>query len=325
MRILTIGDPHFKVSNIEETDIMCNEIIKVCDERKPDLIVILGDILDRHELIHVSPLSRAIDFFKKLLELNIELFILIGNHDLKNNKQYLSDEHPFTSLKLLNNLTIVDKPLYKIINNFKFTFVPYIPPGRFIEALNLLDNWKDSKCIFAHQEFRGVNMGCIISTEGDLWDITYPLVISGHIHGYNKLQNNIIYTGTPIQHNFGDSIDKSISLFNFNINDIEEERIYLNFIKKYTFNINYNDIDNFNPLPGNNKIIISGTLAEIKSLDKNKKINEWKKNNYKVLFKNINNDNFKDLDIKIKEKFSVLLFNSIKHDDNLINTYKTLI
>ncbi len=53
--------------------------------------------------------------------------------------------------------------------------VPYVPPGRFVEALNIIDNewWKNVNCIFAHQEFYGCKMGAIESIEGDKWDHSF--------------------------------------------------------------------------------------------------------------------------------------------------------
>ena len=163
IRALVIGDPHFKVSNTYETNLMVAAIFNIIQKNDYDIVVVLGDILDRHETIHVSPLTRAIDFLCKLIKI-IPTFILIGNHDLKNNKQFMSEEHPFTSLKYFcqsyeynNDLgiksMIIDRTSTITIKNQKFVFVPYVPPGRFIEALEISTGWNDSTCILAHKEF----------------------------------------------------------------------------------------------------------------------------------------------------------------------------
>ena len=77
----------------------------------------------------------------------------------------------------------------------KFLFVPYVPPGRFVEALETYKNinWKDVDCIFAHQEFYGCKMGAILSEEGDKWESKWPLVVSGHIHSRQWINKNIYY------------------------------------------------------------------------------------------------------------------------------------
>jgi DNA repair exonuclease SbcCD nuclease subunit len=134
---IVIGDPHFKINNVVETNEMTIAIINKIKEFKPDFIVVAGDILDRHEIIHVSPLTRSILFLKELTLL-CPVYLIIGNHDRKNNRDFCSEEHPFTSLKLWGkNMKVVDTTYSEIINNLLFTFVPYVEPGRFLEALNL--------------------------------------------------------------------------------------------------------------------------------------------------------------------------------------------
>ncbi len=56
--------------------------------------------------------------------------------------------------------------------------------------------WKNVNCIFAHQEFYGCKMGAIESIEGDKWDHSFPLVISGHIHSEQRPQKIFFYPGS---------------------------------------------------------------------------------------------------------------------------------
>ena len=63
---LVIGDPHFKINNVRETQLMHAKICEIARARKPTFIVCLGDVLDRHETIHVSPLERASAFLHEL-------------------------------------------------------------------------------------------------------------------------------------------------------------------------------------------------------------------------------------------------------------------
>ncbi len=85
-------------------------------------------------------------------------------------------------------------------------------------------------CIFAHQEFYGCKMGAIESIEGDKWDHSFPLVISGHIHSEQRPQKNIFYPGSVIQHAFGESEDNGLLLLIFNGSKIGE---YPLMVKKY--------------------------------------------------------------------------------------------
>lgn len=321
MKALIIGDPHFKTDNVQETSLLEKECISICKKYKPDFAVILGDILDRHETIHVTPLCRAVEFLKNLKNL-CKLYVLIGNHDLKNNKQYMSTEHPFCSLKHWgDNIIIVDKPIMDTINNNKFVFCPYIPPGRFNEAIKTVEDWKTAICIFAHQEFKGCNMSGIVSSTGDIWNINDPHVVSGHIHTYQKPQKNILYPGTPFQHNFNDTEDKAISMLFFDSkNEYTEERIPLNIPKKITINVSYNKLSDV-IIPENNKvkIIINASPSEIAVSNKNYFVTTWRKQGIKILFLSTNDKNEKILNIQTK-KYTEIFYTKLIEKD-LYNIY----
>lgn len=271
-RIFVIGDPHFKINNIQETNEMSIKILTLLDQLQPDAVVCLGDVLDRHETIHVGPLLRSIDLFEKISS-KFKLYILIGNHDRPSNQVYLTDEHPFTALKRWKNTTIVDKVLSDTIQNQSFLFVPYVPPGKFIDAIetHLGSNPDLTKfsCIFAHQEFYGAKMGIVESKVGDTWKEEYPLVISGHIHDFDVLAPNMIYTGTPIQHGFGDREDKMVFLFTFDENGkFNYEKYDLDLPKKKIIKISFSEIQLLKNLDAKTyyKIIISGTPEELKTI-----------------------------------------------------------
>ena len=286
MKVLVIGDPHFKTSNVKETDEMTESILKIAKENSPTFIVILGDVLDRHELIHVSPLVRANKFIFNLSEV-AKTYLLIGNHDLKNNRQFLSEEHPFYSMKNMKNIVIVDKTICEEINGNIFTMVPYVPPGMFMKALELQENWTKSCLIFAHQEFKGCRMGALVSEEGDEWNIKYPPVISGHIHNYQEL-NNIIYVGTPIQHGYDDSIDKTISLLNFDGDKFNQKRLSLECRKKKIVRITTAEVMTYQPEENCDlRICITGTPGEIKGIIKHPSISKWKSKGINIKYKDI--------------------------------------
>ncbi len=138
LNLLVIGDPHFKEGNVEQTRSMIQAIVKVAQERRPDLIICLGDVLDRHAKIHVDPLCDAVSFFKSLVAIG-PLVVIIGNHDRRNNSDFLSDRHPFTSMEPWYRTQVVDRVRTWSMKGHLLIFVPYVPPGRFIEALDSYD------------------------------------------------------------------------------------------------------------------------------------------------------------------------------------------
>lgn len=213
-RVLFIGDPHFKVSNIPQVQVFITKIEKLVINTQPDLIVIAGDILHCHEKINTIPLNEAYHFITKMTKV-CKTIILVGNHDYINNSQYLTENHWMNGLKPWNNIVIVDKPFELKHQNQTFIFVPYVPPGKFIQAMDEFNlDWKSADCIFAHQEFRGCEMGAIVSECGDVWDKQYPQIVSGHIHTY-QVMNNIYYPGSAMQHNFGEMSKHIIPILTF--------------------------------------------------------------------------------------------------------------
>ncbi|NBP58286.1 hypothetical protein EBU71_17505, partial [bacterium] len=120
--------------------------------------------------------------------------------------------HWMNALKDWKNVYVVDQVVKQSFSNIQFLLVPYVPPGRFVEALNTSEQWQTVDYIFAHQEFKGCKMGAIVSSEGDEWRDDYPTVISGHIHDYQKPQQNIHYIGASIQNSFGDQTSPRLLL-----------------------------------------------------------------------------------------------------------------
>lgn len=269
-KILCIGDPHFKSNNKEETDLLRKSILSTVQECAPHIIILMGDTLDNGKSIYPPALYDATEFIYDLAKY-AKTYVLIGNHDMINNQQFLTPVHPFTGIRNHENLHIVWKLETLSINetSTKYIFLPYVPPGRFYEALGS-ENMADVTAIFCHQEFKGAALtstGSKISMTGDVWDSHNPLVISGHIHTYSKLQSNIIYVGSSRQVDFGDITQKTISLFIFNKNgSYSEERIDLNLKIRKIIHLSVFDSYRWEDLDDKNiiwKLYIDGESSEV--------------------------------------------------------------
>lgn len=291
--LLLIGDPHFKVSNTRETTKFAAKSIKVAKRYKPDAIIDLGDTLDRHETIHVNPLTQATEWLQGLAGL-APTYVLIGNHDRPNNGKHssLSTLHPFNALKTCPNIIVVDKAISVNIKGANIVMVPYTPPGNFKEAMTEEKiDYKSAVVIMAHQEFEGAKMGAIVSTVGDKWSTKLPPVFSGHIHDYDELQSNLTYVGTPFQQAFGDHSDKALMLLKFTLVDDKWvqttiERINLNLPKKIVHKIHVDEVSTFEPdLTQENKIEISGGREAVNATMKSSNVKKWIAAGIKVVTK----------------------------------------
>jgi DNA repair exonuclease SbcCD nuclease subunit len=306
IRCLVIGDPHFRTSTFLLMQRFIDETLQLVRTENPDIIVVLGDILDRHELMHQVPFGQAIMWLNSLASLAYTV-VLIGNHDFKSASVYLPEEHPFVCYTGANtpchpNLHIVHKPRVLVYERDETSFtmlcVPYVPPGLFETAVQegLKDVLlSDVNIVFAHQEFRGARFGPNMSENGDPWDNGRPLVISGHIHDRQILQSNLMYVGTPLQIHFHESTDKAVSVFEFDplvfANDyddgndddnneltpnvIEERRIRLNLPIRRKFTIAVANVDqwltdNSGRDPENEELwlMVRGSTAEIRNLQR---------------------------------------------------------
>ena len=332
--ILFIGDPHFMVGNIPEVELFIERIIKLAEEKKPDLICIGGDLLHTHERLHTLPLNKAYELVDNMRKIS-KTYVLVGNHDYIQNQQFLTDNHWMNGMKEWGNTIIVDKVVYDTINGMLFTFVPYVPPGRFQEALSSIneDIWRNSRCIFAHQEFFGCKMGAIVSVEGDKWPLDYPEIISGHIHSKQKPQKNIYYSGSAMQHAFGESTKNIIPyiVFEKEQKDYKLEEIDLELPRK---KIVYMDVENVDEyvLPETQdkiKITVSGGYDQFKALKKTKKYKKLIDNGIKVVFKAKKIEHKKEISEKIMNEttFITILDEIINQekDTYLFQTYELVV
>lgn len=211
-RILAIGDIHFRAKEVREGDAYIEAVVSVSTEARPHLIVLLGDILDTHELVRIGPFLQASKLIERLRAI-APVYVLMGNHDLRSGAMYLSDEHAFRPFKEWKEVTIVDTPIEVECDGRRIGMVPYVPPGRFVEALSTLgETWKEADVILAHQEFEGADLGGILSEAGDPWSTDLPAVVSGHIHTEQRLDSGVIYVGSSRQTSFGDEDIKGIGL-----------------------------------------------------------------------------------------------------------------
>ena len=111
MKILVIGDPHFKKEKIEMMTNICNEIIQIVINNDINQVICLGDVLDKHSIIHLMPLYQASDFFFELSKY-CPVYILVGNHDRINNSDFLSKYSSLYSLKNTPNIHIIDSTFW---------------------------------------------------------------------------------------------------------------------------------------------------------------------------------------------------------------------
>ncbi len=350
-----VGDLHFETKTIKQSLKFIDLSLKSIKEKKPDFIVLLGDILHYHNRVEQQPFDIAQGYIYEL-SLIAHTYVLVGNHDYINPSQFMTDKHFFNPLKKWNNVTIVDKCTVANYEINTFVFMPYVSEGRFIEGLSSLsslslegdcdegnDFWKMADCIFAHQEFNGCLLGNKTSTKGDKWDETYPPIISGHIHEPHVLKKNIFYTGSAMQHTFGEKNNKYLWFVDFNNLNEDNDPCYNDYFKiekikislrgKKTLKISIEEIEEkYDEIEkeiemNDMRVVVIGHKEELKIMKKKEIYNKLKKigvkiepeiikiqkdtNNEKVEMRKLQFDQILDKIIKSKSKSTQFMYNKI--------------
>lgn len=375
MKILAIGDTHFRVNNIDMISMFIEKLLQATTEIKPDIVVLLGDILHDHERLHTTPMNKAYEMIRSLRDIS-PVFVLVGNHDMINHRQFLSDKHWMNAMKEWNNVYIIDKTLHlqffdKNNSRTQISFCPYVAPGRFVEALGskeqlqesgsdfkcypnhqdepgkgilvkqstyhhsfkeMCDNdpkiWMKSNLIFAHQEFYGCKMGALVSEEGDKWSLTWPEVVSGHIHSKQTPQKNIYYTGSSMQVAYGESEQNIIALLEITDSEktIKKTEINLRLPMKKIVYLETSEFSSFT-MPETNdeiKLSISGTYEDFKAMKKTSKFKKLLKQGIKIVFRHTKNDEATSQVQKDTADFEEILLDLIQkeQDPNLNEIWK---
>lgn len=323
---LVIGDPHLRSRHSLQARELIEKSISEAQRVTPNLIVLLGDVLDTHEIARNEPFLLAEEWIERLSEI-APLVILMGNHDLINGKQFLSDKHFFGPYKKWPNVTIVDTPQVVILDDHgtQQTLVccPYVPPGRFIEALNTLltpadppvsregfggtspkataFDWEIASCILAHQEIKGVQINGVVSEVGDYWDEAYPPLISGHIHEAQVVGTNCFYPGSSNQIAINEDPDKALWLVRFNDDgEMEYEVLPLGLRGHREVALDYEELDDFDwslPKKYYLKLKLKGTSEQFQLFRKSKVFKKLEKAQVRIVYDPVRHtsDLFKDL------------------------------
>ena len=230
-----------------------------------DKLFILGDIFDNRTYIDIKVMCYALDIFKWFEDNNIDIEMLVGNHDMRGEKSYV-----YNSLRLLekfDNITIYTEPKILEFDSKKILMMPFITShSKEKEVLNKFKGQVDY--LFCHSDLAGAknNINSKPLKHGlNIADfITFPKVMSGHIH-LNQLIDNFRFIGSPYHLDRNDKGNKK----GIYIMDIEKDKeLFIeNNISPEFKNIEIRtnkDISKLDELNSNNKdnydLIVSNTL-----------------------------------------------------------------
>jgi DNA repair exonuclease SbcCD nuclease subunit len=232
MKVAIITDQHFGARNdslhfIEfyekfYRDTFFPRLLK----EKIDTVLILGDTFDRRKYVNFYSLQRAKQmFFDKLSEHNINVHMLVGNHDTyyKNTNDVNS---PDLLLEDYDNIKTISSPTTLNLGGQDILMMPWICAENYDESMRMIKESTAPICM-GHFEIQGFQMYRGAPSHDGL-DMSvfskFDVVFSGHYHHKSK-KGNIHYLGNPYELTWQDYDDDR----GFHIFDTKSQK--LTFVK----------------------------------------------------------------------------------------------
>ena len=214
--MLLLNDIHISKDNIPDFSLNWNEALSHCKRLDIHTIVLGGDLFFSRSTQTLDVLLAVHDALLAARNMNIDVILANGNHDLVNQEAvrgycHVYDQH--------DNVLVIDE--YHTLSNPEWSFmlhvIPYFPEdGSFVEKLDeVIQNEVNTgklNYLYIHE---GVNGALSRPAENELPAHIFgdfDKVFVGHYHNRCKVAPNIEYIGAARQHNFGEDEEKGYTV-----------------------------------------------------------------------------------------------------------------
>lgn len=211
--IVHISDIHIRpLERHAEYQHIFNKLYQHLDELKKKkvsaIIVITGDVFDNKTLFHPETFDFCKSFLNGLLT-RFPVIMILGNHDMKENQNRLDSLTPVCP---------VNKNFHYLINTGAYEYGDYVFVVNSLYDNKFLyrkDVETDKKCIALYH-------GTLSGSQSDLGHVFedsdttrfkkksdfdgYDMVLLGDIHKMQQLANNMWYSGSLVQQNYGETL-----------------------------------------------------------------------------------------------------------------------
>ena len=231
---LHIGKKVNKKSLLEEQAHILDAIIQAAEDRKPDGILIAGDVYDL-----TVPSAEAValfdDFLVRLQSLGTKVFVISGNHD--------SAERIAFASRIMNRSGVYMSPVYAgettpivlsdVFGEVAIYMLPFVKPAtvRYWAGDDSIKTYDDAvryavgkmevdpsrrNIIIAHQlitnaersDSEEVSVGGVENVDASVFD-AFDYVALGHLHRPQSCTRKTVrYSGSPLKYSFSEVKDK---------------------------------------------------------------------------------------------------------------------
>ena len=215
-------------------------VFETAKKQKIKNILFGGDFFHDRSKIESLVLHQTFSVLKKYLDGSINLYMLLGNHDLWFfEKTSISS---VTAISGLPNVHIIDKPQRIMIDGISWHFVPFTHNP--IDSLKILENDNpEESYLLGHLAIDGAKLnskGSVADVEiehdGEMTKVNpsifsnYKHVYLGHYHNAQLISKNVEYIGSPLQLTFGEMEEtKNIVILEFDGDDCITSYVANNF------------------------------------------------------------------------------------------------
>lgn len=254
MKFLHLADLHIgkRVNEflmLEEQEYALKQILKICEEKSVDTVLMAGDIYDRS--IPVIDAVKIFDWFlTELNKKNIDVFIISGNHDspqrLDFGKNIMESNNVFIEGIFSGEIRKISKE--DSFGKINIYMLPFIRPSDvkdekgarfedYTEAVNYLVkkaeiNKSERNIILSHQfvtkgtdevercESEAISVGGLDNVDSFVYD-DFDYVALGHLHSPQKVgRDTLRYAGSLIKYSFSEvRHKKSVPIVEFGEKD----------------------------------------------------------------------------------------------------------
>lgn len=246
MKLLHTADLHIgkivnEFSMLEDQKYVLGQIVEIAKEQAVDVVLLAGDIYDR-AIPSVEAVEVLDQFLNQLLEENIQVMMISGNHDsperLSFAEHILDKQGLFISGSYQGRLkkVVLTDTFGEVIFHF-FPFFKTAMAGQFLEqrvnsvqdmAEQILKRERETlnkekrNVMLAHYfvlhggeraEEQEEGVGGLDAIESSLFD-DYDYVALGHIHGESYMgRRQVTYSGSPLKYSFSEvNQEKSVKI-----------------------------------------------------------------------------------------------------------------
>lgn len=221
---ILVNDVHLDKDNGELVKDIFRQLISLCREYSTNRIICGGDVFTNRSGQPLQCLTDWKEILVMLSEEDIELHVIPGNHD----KTDSDDEKSYLDVYSEPCVNLYRSGVRRFIGGVVMAFIPYFKDDKWLEEYEKVwgqieENFQDRDIdvdtpliLITHSGFDGVvnNDGSRVSSiiKPSMFE-SWTKVLIGHYHNASKLADNVIYTGSAYQNNYGENItDKGFTV-----------------------------------------------------------------------------------------------------------------